>query len=191
MVAAGSGCRKQRLPRDYAGVSDEAETFREGPHGLLALYDEALPRVFGYMLSRAGDRALAEDLTAETFLAAAAAVRSGSATAPTTGWLTGIARHKLADYWRRMEREQRALRRVYEGEPPHDDPWESRIDLIRARQVLAGLRPQHRAALTLRHVDGLSVPEVATHLGRTVHATEALLVRARASFRIRYEDEEG
>lgn len=141
------------------------------------------------MLSRAGDRALAEDLTADTFLAAATAVRSGSAPVPTTGWLTGIARHKLADHWRRMEREERALRRVYGGEAPQVDPWDVRIDRIRARQVLARLRPQHRAALTLRHVDGLSVPEVAAHLGRTVHATEALLVRARASFRTRYEEE--
>jgi DNA-directed RNA polymerase specialized sigma24 family protein len=44
-----------------------------------------------------------------------------------------------------------------------------------------------RAALTLRHLDGLSVPEVATVLGRTVHATEALLVRARNAFRASYE----
>ena len=36
---------------------------------------------------------------------------------------------------------------------------------------------------TLRYVDGLPVPEVAELLGRTVHATEALLVRARAAFR--------
>ena len=37
---------------------------------------------------------------------------------------------------------------------------------------------------TLRYLDGLSVPEVAEHLGRTVHATEALLVRARNAFRV-------
>jgi RNA polymerase sigma-70 factor (ECF subfamily) len=35
------------------------------------------------------------------------------------------------------------------------------------------------------------VPEVARHLDRTVHATEALLVRARAAFRRIYEAEEG
>ena len=35
--------------------------------------------------------------------------------------------------------------------------------------------------------DGLSVPEVAHVLDRTVHATEALLVRARAAFRAAYE----
>ena len=48
--------------------------------------------------------------------------------------------------------------------------------------------PHHRAALTLRYLDGLSVPEVAEHLGRTVHATEALLVRARVAFRRAYEE---
>jgi RNA polymerase sigma-70 factor (ECF subfamily) len=42
----------------------------------------------------------------------------------------------------------------------------------------------------LRYLDGLSVPEVAEALGRTVHATEALLVRARAAFRRVYEEGE-
>ena len=54
---------------------------------------------------------------------------------------------------------------------------------MRANDVLARLGRHHRAALTLRYVDGLPVPEVAELLGRTVHATEALLVRARAAFR--------
>jgi RNA polymerase sigma-70 factor (ECF subfamily) len=35
------------------------------------------------------------------------------------------------------------------------------------------------------------VPEVARLLGRTVHATEALLVRARAAFRAVYREQEG
>ena len=48
--------------------------------------------------------------------------------------------------------------------------------------------PHHRAALTLRYADGLPVPDVAECLGRTVHATEALLVRARRAFRSRYEE---
>jgi len=42
----------------------------------------------------------------------------------------------------------------------------------------------------LRYVDGLSVPEVAELLARTVHATEALLVRARVAFRRIYEEDD-
>ena len=48
----------------------------------------------------------------------------------------------------------------------------------------------HRTALTLRYLDGLPVPEVAALLDRTVHATEALLVRARLAFRRAYGDQE-
>ncbi len=44
---------------------------------------------------------------------------------------------------------------------------------------------------TFSVLDGLAVPEVADHLGRTVHATEALLVRARDAFRAAYPDPEG
>jgi hypothetical protein len=44
----------------------------------------------------------------------------------------------------------------------------------------------HRAALALRYLDGLPVAQVARALDRTVTATEALLVRARAAFRRSY-----
>ena len=44
----------------------------------------------------------------------------------------------------------------------------------------------YRAALVLRHVDGLSVSAVADHLGRTVEATEKVFSRARAAFRLKY-----
>ena len=41
-----------------------------------------------------------------------------------------------------------------------------------------------------RYLDGLSIPEMARELGRSRHATEALVVRARAAFRRAYEGEE-
>jgi RNA polymerase sigma-70 factor (ECF subfamily) len=157
--------------------------------GLLALYDEALPQVYGYLLARCGDRATAEDLTAECFLAAVSAARKPGAPALGVPWLIGVARHKLVDHWRGREREQRGLRLVSADEA--DDPWDVEIDVLQARQVLAGLGAHHRIALTLRYLDGLRVAEVAEHLGRTLHATEALLVRARLAFRRAYEGEEG
>jgi RNA polymerase sigma-70 factor, ECF subfamily len=159
--------------------------------GLLELYDDALPHVYGYLLTRCGDTGVAEDLTAESFLAAVHAVRKPGAPDPSIAWLIGVARHKLADHWRRVEREQRGFR-LLDAEPAGvDDPWETAIDRIRAREALGRLGAHHRAALTLRYLDGLSVSEVARHLDRTVHATEALLVRARAAFRRVYEGEEG
>jgi RNA polymerase sigma-70 factor, ECF subfamily len=150
---------------------------------LLALYDEALPQVYGYLLSRCGQKALAEDLTAETFLAAVDTARRNQPVS--IGWLIGVARHKLVDHWRRLAREERSLALV---PPEPEPPWEDGVlDAVAARAALERLGPHHRLALTLRYLDGLPVPEVARLLDRTLHATEALLVRARAAFRRAYD----
>ena len=133
---------------------------------------------------------MAEDLTAETFLAAVTAVQKGTVPDLTVAWLVGVARHKLVDHWRRQAREERQLRAVEETAVPWEDPWDAHLDATRARAVLDMLGPHHRGALVLRYLDGLPVPEVAEQLGRTVHATEALLVRARAAFRRAYEEGE-
>jgi RNA polymerase sigma-70 factor (ECF subfamily) len=157
---------------------------------LLELYDAALPQVYGYLLARCGRRTLAEDLTAETFLAAVAACRREPPPEPSVGWLVGIARHKLVDHWRSAERESRGLQVIGGAEGGVNswvDPWDAHLDALLAHEVLAEQSGPHRAALTLRYLDGLSVGEVARVLGRTVHATEALLVRARTAFRRTYE----
>lgn len=159
-----------------------------GPE-LLDLYDEALPQVFGYLVHRTGDVGAAEDLTAEVFLAAVDAVRRDAVPDLTVAWLIGVARHKAADHWRRLAREERAL--TLAGEEPAgvvDDPWDAHIEAGMAGAVLGSLGAHHRAALSLRYLDGLPVPQVAQLLGRTVHATEALLVRARSAFRRAYEE---
>jgi RNA polymerase sigma-70 factor (ECF subfamily) len=151
---------------------------------LLALYDRALPQVYGYLMGRCGDQAVAEDLTSETFLAVAADRRDVELT---VAWLIGVARHKLVDHWRRQGRQEKLLHAVGESAAEVEDPWDVVLDRWRARDVLARLAPHHRAALTLRYLDGLSVPEAAAILDRTVAATEALLVRARREFRHVYE----
>src|SRR5690349_19398272 len=75
------------------------------PGRLTAFYAEALPRVYGYFLHRcAGETALAEDLTQETFLAAVAEIRRGAVVAAPIPWILGIARHKLIDQFRRQRR---------------------------------------------------------------------------------------
>lgn len=161
---------------------------------LLRLYDPALPQVYGYLLRRCGRRETAEELTSETFLAAAAAVRRPDPPPLDVAWLIGVARHKLADHWRRVAREERSLHAVASDptdQPADDDPWDTRLDALRAADTLAGLAPQHRLALTLRYVDDRPVAEVARLLDRTVHATEALLVRARRAFRDQYTSGEG
>ena len=159
---------------------------------LLDVYDVALPQIYGYLLARCGTVPVAEDLTAETFLAAVDATRRDPSAQVSVPWLIGVARHKLVDHWRAKAREERGLRAVHSdpvlGDSEVSDPWDERLDALLAKDTLARLGPHHRAALTLRYLDDLPVPQVAQVLGRTLHATEALLVRARDAFRRTYTD---
>lgn len=143
--------------------------------------------MYGYLLPRCGSVADAEDLTAETFMAAVAAVKRPDPPSVSIAWLIGVARHKLVDHWRRGEREQRGLESVGPAQP--DDPWEELLDTSAAYSALARLPAPQRAALVLRYLDGLTVTEIADDLDRTVRGTETLLVRARAALRRIYREE--
>src|SRR5438477_8941238 len=94
------------------------------PDPVVAIYRLALPRVYGYLLSRCGSTSLAEDLTSETFLAAVAASRNGNLTEVNVAWLVTVARHKLVDHWRRIEREQRSLAAAHPLTDDVEDPWD-------------------------------------------------------------------
>lgn len=168
-----------------------AEPGKDSRSELLELYNTSLPYVYGYLLSRARQPALAEELTSETFLAAADAVLRDPPPPLSTAWLVGVARHKLVDHWRRQAREERGLRLLSDVPSSEDDSdvWDVHLDAMRARAVLDTLAPHHRAALTLRYLDDLPVPEVAEMIDRSVLATEALLVRARSAFRRAYSAE--
>jgi RNA polymerase sigma-70 factor (ECF subfamily) len=164
------------------------------PHGadpVAAIYRRALPQVYGYLLPRCGSAALAEDLAAETFMAAVAATRRGGAPEVTVAWLVAVARHKLVDHWRRVGRERRGLPLAGQAGEGVDDPWADWLDADAAHAALSRLPAHQRAALMLRYLDGLPVAEVAGYLGRTLHATETLLARSRAALRRVYQEGEG
>lgn len=169
---------------DDRGVSADPES-TDAPHRLLELYDHALPVVYGYFVRRCGDRATAEDLTSETFLAAMDAARRSPPPPLAVPWLLGVARHKLADHYRRrIDRATVTVAEVPERDPA--DEWDAQLDRMVAESVLARLPEAHRVVLALRYMDDCSVPECAELIGRSVHATEALLVRARRAFRKLY-----
>jgi len=170
--------------RDVSAASEHPDA----PRALLTLYDSALPVVYGYFVRRCPDRGTAEDLTSETFLAAMDSARRDDPPDITVPWLIGVARHKLADHFRRRrDRLNVPVADVPEPDEPAD-AWDAELDRIVAESTLARLSAPHRTVLTLRYMDDCSVGECAELIGRTVHATEALLVRARRAFRDQYPE---
>jgi RNA polymerase sigma-70 factor, ECF subfamily len=152
------------------------------------MYDHALPSVYGYFVRRCPDRATAEDLTSETFLAAMDAARKESPPPMTLPWLIGVARHKLADHYRRRQNRMNVPMADLPEPVEPVDRWDAELDRLVAESVLARLPEQHRTVLSLRYLDDCSVGECAELIGRTVHATEALLVRARRAFKKEYPE---
>ena len=152
-------------------------------------YERTWPRVYGYIASRAaGDGALAEEITQQTYVAAIAGRAGFDGRSDSTTWLCAIARNKLVDHFRRLDREERRGRRVVVRElnVRADAPstaWSAPEDRQLIELSLRTLPALQRAVLTLVALDGLSVPEVARAIGKSAAATQSLLARARDGFR--------
>ena len=163
-----------------AAVADQADE-------LLALYDRALPEVYGYLIRRCRARPSPRTSRRRRSSPRSSSVQRGKVPRLTVAWLITVARNKLVDHWRRLSREERTLQLASGGATSVEDTeWDEGLEEPRAMNVLAGLGPHHRIALTLKYLDGFTVPQIAEQLGRTEHATEALLVRARSAFRKSY-----
>src|SRR4051794_12495875 len=134
----------------------EARAVAHDPEATFAtFYDSAIRDVYRYLMrATAGDRARAEDLTQETFMAAVKAFHDGKTEAFTMPWIMVVARHKLVDDYRRQSREQRKL--VLLSNNKTSD--EISIDLHElseqeSMRMLRDLPPMHRLVLTLRYLD--------------------------------------
>jgi RNA polymerase sigma-70 factor (ECF subfamily) len=173
------------VPGTERELPQTLDTLVQDPVAFRHWYDLVLPRVYRYLLARAGDEWLAEELTQQTFVEAIRNRRSFDGRSDVVTWLCAIGRHKLVDHYRRSGREatrQERLRVV--GDPPdHARSFDER-DAI--RRALDQMPDDQRLALILRYLDQMSVRDVAGELGRSEKATESLLSRARESFRQAY-----
>jgi RNA polymerase sigma-70 factor (ECF subfamily) len=154
-------------------------------------YRATLPRVFGYVMARTGgDVELSEDLTQQTFIAAIDQRAHFDRRSDSATWLCGIARHKLADHFRRRGRDDRRRMRleVHEIELAAG-PDGSRLDLGEREQIeqaLAALPVAQRAVLMFVALDDLSVAEAGRLMGKSPLAAQSLRPRARETFRRAY-----
>lgn len=155
-----------------------------------AWYRRTMPRVFSYLMSRTGrDQDVAEELVQQTYIAAIEQRWRFEGRADSVTWLVGIARHKLADHYRAVERADRrhlrmAVREIHVGSsPPRALDIEDREAIAEA---FRSLPPAQRAMLAFVAQDGLSVADAARLLGKSASAGQSLLHRARTAFRDAY-----
>jgi len=156
---------------------------------VLDFYERTSADVYRYA-SRlvGGDRARAEDLLQETYLTLVRQVRGGRTERVDIGWAITTCRSRFLDQLRRTASAERAGALSVDREPPALAPGDEPLG---ATQALARLTDMQRAVLVLRYIDDLPVNDVAAAIGRSVHATESLLARARTALRSEYRLSEG
>lgn len=156
--------------------------------------DRHLCEVYGFVFHLVGgDRTVAEDLNQETWLEAMDGIdQCDAARGSFRNWLFGIARKRVALYYRR---------RALAGNPTSlSDPSGEAIELRDAsvlpedvleqverasvvRAAILVLPDDRREVLLLKYVEELSVKAIARRIGKTAKAIESLLSRSREQVR--------
>jgi RNA polymerase sigma-70 factor (ECF subfamily) len=158
------------------------EAAQQDPRRFGELYERNFDRVYAFVTRRTGNRAEAEDITAEVFHHALANLAGFEwRGVPFVAWLLQIARNALADRWQRAARER--------GAPPPEGSHDGTRAEIERRAMLAGLvsrLPQDQQRVILeRFVEQKSIREIAQGLRRTEGAVKQLQFRALESLRAR------
>jgi RNA polymerase sigma factor (sigma-70 family) len=127
------------------------------------IYAEHAQSLLSFLAYRTGDRALAEDLLAETFeRALRARWRFDRRRASEKTWIYSIALNCMRDHARRRSAEERALSRVGASEPAAGpDPLENVEARDSVHNALGVLSDEEREAVALRYGADLTVPEIA------------------------------
>ncbi|TNC52052.1 RNA polymerase sigma factor [Rubellimicrobium rubrum] len=147
-----------------------------------AIMDRLAPRVLAQAFRMLADRAEAEDVTQDVFLRlwrVAPEWRQGEAKFST--WLYRVTANLCTDRLRRRRRST-GIDDIAEPEDPAPsvtDRLEADARLRALSDALADLPDRQAQAVSLRHLEGLSNPEIAAVMNIGVEAVESLTARGK------------
>jgi RNA polymerase sigma-70 factor (ECF subfamily) len=167
------------LPQPDLGVLRKAQRGDERAFSIIVrTYEQP---VYNYILRLTGDRPLAEDLTQEVFLRVYQGLPGFSLRSRFTTWLFQVAKNRVLDEFRALERRPRALVTL-EDIPPLvvvDAPAERSETIDSVWRAVEALNPDLKMALLLRDVVGLSYAEIAEALEITLATVKWRIYKAR------------
>jgi RNA polymerase sigma-70 factor (ECF subfamily) len=143
---------------------------------LRLLYERYAGNVYGYIRSIVRDDKEAEDLTQHVFLKLITAiVKYDDRGVPFSGWLLRLARNVALDHLRR--RRPIPAEEVFGADRQADDTALHRARSLRT--ALVALPYEQREVILMRHLVGLTPPEIATRMGRSESSIHGLHHRGR------------
>jgi RNA polymerase sigma-70 factor (ECF subfamily) len=135
-----------------------------------AFFDDEYGNVLRTVALAVGDRTRAEEVTQEAFARAFRKWRTVSQMNRPGAWVYVVALNAERSRFRREGR----LRYDVEADRPVTDPSGAAIARVVVEQLLDSLPPRQRAAVVLRYLGDLTVPEVA----RALHCAEGTVKSA-------------
>lgn len=140
------------------------------------LYLRYCDNVYGYVCSIVRDPGEAEDLTQHVFLKLITViVKYDDCGVPFSGWLLRMARNAALDHLRR--RRTTPTEEPYTGVAYDEARERERVKDLRA--ALQALPIEQREVVVMRHLVGLTPPEIAQRLGRSESSIHGLHHRGR------------
>jgi len=157
-----------QLLRQYAEGSESA--FRE-------LVERHTELVFSICYGKLHDVQLAEDAAQQVFLGLASQAKN-LGPGPLEGYLARIAFRITGEMWRsRISREKRE-REFMANKAMHDKPVSTDPRVAKVQEALSRLTGTYRDAVSLRYMQGMSIPAIAVALSVPQPAVRKRLVRA-------------
>ncbi|MBI3784142.1 MAG: sigma-70 family RNA polymerase sigma factor [Deltaproteobacteria bacterium] len=153
------------------------------------LYELNFERVYAYIVRRVGDRATAQDLTADVFHQALANLqRFEWRGVPFIAWLLRIAANAIADHGQRTSR----AAKMATGDAPSEEVSQEDLQ-YRARlfRPVDDLPEDQRRVIHLRFAEQRSIREIADVLRRTEGAVKQLQLRGLQGLRARMGEQNG
>lgn len=154
------------LSDSLADETSLVSSAQRDPAEFAALYDRYFRQIYHYLYSRVGNAADAEDLTAQTFLAALETLPHYHHRGHFAAWLFTIARNKVRDFYRSRV----PPIPLDENHPDKaDDPLSQVIQTDQVEQLanlIRKLDADEQELLRLRYVADLSFAEIGVCLGR-------------------------
>jgi RNA polymerase sigma-70 factor (ECF subfamily) len=172
----------RRFAREAEGyVARAVARAQEGDRSALQfLYIRYAKEVHRYVNSIVGDHHEAEDITQGVFLKLMRVIGSYSPReVPFAAWLRRVARNAALENLR--SKRPVPVRELHPGQPSGEELRTERVRDL--RQAFERLPNDQREVLILRHLAGLSPPEIARVLEKTEAAVHGLHHRARNAFK--------
>ncbi len=158
------------------------ERARAGDQAAFAqLFEQYHAAILNYLHRMVYDRALAEDLTQDTFIKAYNALPRTKPDLAFKAWLYRIATNTAISHLRRGKI-IRWLPFITDRESPDEHIERSVTRKLDISEALSKLPEHYQTALVLRHYQGLSLAETAQVLDITENAAKLRLFRARKAF---------